>query len=189
MPMQTQVVISGCSGGGKSSLLGELQRRSYVTVIEPGRRIIAEQTRRGGNALPWSDMAAFLREALHVAEMDLKTIAWNAGPIFFDRGLIDAAAALQRLFGVPLTQSLGESLPYGRQEFLAPPWPEIYCADEDRRHGFFEAVAEYHHLDTTYRALGYEVRLLPKSSVADRADFVIDVLNNAVERSACRKES
>ena len=97
MPMQTQVVISGCSGGGKSSLLGELQRRSYVTVIEPGRRIIAEQTRRGGNALPWSDMAAFLREALHVAEMDLKTIAWNAGPIFFDRVLIDAAAALQRL--------------------------------------------------------------------------------------------
>jgi len=186
--MQTQVVISGCSGGGKSSLLGELQRRGYATVVEPGRRIIAEQTRQGGNALPWSDMAAFLREALHVAEIDLKTIAWNAGPIFFDRGLIDAAAALQRLFDVPLSQSLGESRPYGRLVFLAPPWPEIYCADEDRRHEFYEAEAEYHHLDRTYRALGYQVRLLPKASVADRADFVLEALADAINQPADRKD-
>lgn len=176
--MQSQVVISGCSGGGKSTLLGELQRRGHVTVAEPGRRIIAEQIRLGGNALPWADMAAFLREALRVAAMDLEDISLDVGPVFFDRGLIDAAAALQRLFGVPLSQSLGESIPYGQLVFLAPPWPEIYCADEERKHGFTEAVAEYDHLDRTYRALGYEVRLLPRSSVADRADFVLVAIHH-----------
>ena len=127
-PMPSQVVISGCSGGGKSTLLGELRRRGHATVAEPGRRIIAEQIRQGGNALPWTDMAAFLREALRVAAMDLEGAARDAGPVFFDRGLIDAAAALQRLYGVPLAQSLGESRPYGRLVFLAPPWPDIYCA-------------------------------------------------------------
>jgi RNase adaptor protein for sRNA GlmZ degradation len=33
------VVISGCSGGGKSALLEELGRQGYPTVEEPGRRI------------------------------------------------------------------------------------------------------------------------------------------------------
>ncbi len=74
-PMPPQVVISGCSGGGKSTLLGELRRRGHATVAEPGRRIIAEQIRQGGNALPWTDMAAFLREALSVAAMDLEGAA------------------------------------------------------------------------------------------------------------------
>lgn len=122
-------------------------------------------------------MAAFLREALSVAAMDFEGAARDAGSVFFDRGLIDAAAALQRLFGVPLSESLGESRPYGRLVFLAPPWPDIYCADEARRHGFPEAEAEYAHLDATYRALGYEVRLLPRASVAERADFVLQAIH------------
>jgi predicted ATPase len=33
------VVISGCSGGGKSALLSEFARRGYRTVDEPGLRI------------------------------------------------------------------------------------------------------------------------------------------------------
>jgi predicted ATPase len=76
-----------------------------------------------------------------------------------------------------LAQSLGESHPYGRLVFLAPPWPDIYGADEARRHGFPEAEAEYAHLDATYRALGYEVRLLPRASVAERADFVLQAIH------------
>ncbi|MFD2112160.1 AAA family ATPase [Thiorhodococcus fuscus] len=174
--MQPQVVISGCSGGGKSTLLVELQRRGHVTVAEPGRRIIAEQIRQGGDAVPWADMAAFLREALRVAAADLEDVAGIAAPAFFDRGLIDAAAGLQRLCRVPLSQSLGESRPYGRLVFLAPPWPEIYRADEERRHGLSEAAAEYAHLDATYRALGYEVRLLPRTGVAERADCVLEAI-------------
>jgi predicted ATPase len=39
------VVISGCSGGGKSTLLAELARRGHAVVEEPGRRIVQ---RNGG---------------------------------------------------------------------------------------------------------------------------------------------
>lgn len=49
------VVLSGCSGGGKSSLLAALARRGHAVVEEPGRRIVAEETRSGGSALPWTD--------------------------------------------------------------------------------------------------------------------------------------
>ncbi len=47
------VVISGCSGGGKSTLLAELARRGHAVVEEPGRRIVAQELARGGPALPW----------------------------------------------------------------------------------------------------------------------------------------
>jgi ABC-type lipoprotein export system ATPase subunit len=46
------VVISGCSGGGKSTLLSELVNRGYSVVLEPGRQIVKEQTAIGGDALP-----------------------------------------------------------------------------------------------------------------------------------------
>ncbi|QQN51116.1 AAA family ATPase [Stutzerimonas balearica] len=177
MRMQQLVVISGCSGGGKSTLLEALRRRGYAVVEEPGRRVIAEQSRNAGDGLPWVDMAAFLHEALRVARLDLERVASATGPVFFDRGLIDAAAALQRLCGLSMSHTLGGLQPYGRLVFLTPPWPDIYRVDEQRRHGFAEAVAEYTHLEATYKTLGYDVRILPRASVADRTDFVLQALH------------
>ncbi len=51
--MDRFVVLSGCSGGGKSTLLAELRRRGHACVEEPGRRIIQEEARNGGQAVPW----------------------------------------------------------------------------------------------------------------------------------------
>ena len=52
MPEQTvRVVISGCSGGGKSTLLAELGARGYAVFEEPGRAIVKEQLVSGGDAL------------------------------------------------------------------------------------------------------------------------------------------
>ena len=46
-------VISGCSGGGKSTLLMELARRGHAVVDEPGRRIVqaGARARRHGASL------------------------------------------------------------------------------------------------------------------------------------------
>ena len=38
--MDRFIILSGCSGGGKSTLLAELARRGFATVEEPGRRIV-----------------------------------------------------------------------------------------------------------------------------------------------------
>ena len=50
--MNRFVVISGCSSGGKSTLIAELSRRGYAVVEEPGRRIVKEEMARNGLALP-----------------------------------------------------------------------------------------------------------------------------------------
>ena len=57
------VVLSGCSGGGKSTLQAELRRRGHATVDEPGRRIVKDESADGGTALPWIDPQ--LRAARH----------------------------------------------------------------------------------------------------------------------------
>jgi predicted ATPase len=64
------VAISGCSGGGKSTLLVELGRRGYSIVEEPGRRILKDQLQGEGSALPWVDATAFARRAIAMALSD-----------------------------------------------------------------------------------------------------------------------
>ncbi len=87
-------VISGCSGGGKSSLLAELGQRGHSIVPEPGRRIVAKEQAGDGAALPWSNPAAFARRAIALSLRDLEENRSAESVVFFDRGLIDAACAL-----------------------------------------------------------------------------------------------
>lgn len=171
------IIISGCSGGGKSTLLAELRRRGYAVIEEPGRRIVQEQTCTGGQALPWLDLTAFLRRAIDLAVDDHATAPRdNSQWVFFDRSLIDAAAALQELTDEPVLNTLCQKHRYHPRVFLAPPWPEIYVQDEERRHGMGAALEEFERLQRIYPALGYAVSLLPKVGVAQRADFVLNTL-------------
>lgn len=167
------VVISGCSGGGKSTLLSELRRRGHSVVDEPGRRVVQEEIRAGGRALPWVDAAAFAHRAIDTAIADLKAARTNSGRVFFDRSIVDAACALEHAAGEPVLGALGRSHRYHPIAFLAPPWPEIYVVDPERQHGFDAAVAEFERLERAYPMLGYRVVVLPKKSVAERADFVL----------------
>ncbi|WP_255702329.1 AAA family ATPase [Roseomonas cutis] len=173
-------MISGCSGGGKSTLMTELSVRGHTVVEEPGRRIIGEELASGGSALPWVDLATFLRRAIEMALDDRRTAPDQEGWVFFDRGLVDAASALEALTGDPALRSLCLTHRYHRRMFMAPPWPEIYVTDADRQHGFDAAVAEYDRLMRAFPALGYEVIPLPKTTTAQRADFVLASLDAPV---------
>lgn len=174
--MERFIVISGCSGGGKSTLLAELARRGHAVIEEPGRRIVKEEAKLGGTALPWVDGTAFARRALAMARADYEAASRFNGWVFFDRGLIDAASALEHLTGEPTLAELVGAYRYRRRVFLAPPWPEIYSTDAERRHGFDAAVVEYTRLLGIYPTLGYEVAVLPRVGVAERAEHVLSAL-------------
>lgn len=171
-----QIILSGCSGGGKSTLLADLARRGYRTIEEPGRRIVAEETQGSGAALPWVDAAGFARRVVDMALADRAALAPDDGHVFFDRGLIDAAAALEHFAAVPVDRTLAGLDRFHEQVFLVPPWPEIYDTDAERRHGFEAAVDEYDRLLSVYARLGYVAVILPKTDVAARADFILSRL-------------
>jgi predicted ATPase len=129
------VLITGCSGGGKSALLAELQARGRNVVEEPGRRVVRHQLADGGRALPWIDELAFIHRAISTALADREAAKVLRGWVFFDRGLIDAASALELFAGEPILNRMDSQHRYHRRVFLAPPWPEIFVNDAERRHG------------------------------------------------------
>lgn len=175
--MDNFVIISGCSGGGKSTLLAQLKRRGHAVIEEPGRRVVQQQVRDQGQALPWLDLVGFLRRVMDMALADYRSAVQNTTQwVFFDRGVIDAAAALERLTGEPVLAAVAESCRYHRQVFLTPPWPEIYVQDAERRHDMQAAKEEFEQLQGVYPALGYQVSLLPRTAVDERADFLLERL-------------
>lgn len=171
--MNRHVVISGCSGGGKSTLLAALGALGHAVVEEPGRRIV--RAARGGDRgpLPWVDLAAFARRALALSLEDRRAMADEPGWVFYDRGLVDAAVALSTATGLAIGDLLEGTPPYHGRVFLAPPWPDLFREDAERRHDLAAAIAEHERLAAAYPALGYEVVTLPRLPVEARADFLL----------------
>jgi predicted ATPase len=172
------VIVSGCSGGGKSSLLAAMGPRGYQVRPEPGRQVVREQMSIGGDGLPWANVAKFVELCVSRA-----LSFYNTAPadrcVLFDRSIVDAVCSLARL-GLPTPVPLLEALAryrYAPTVFMTPPWQELFAQDEERRHTFAHAVAEYEHLMRAYPANGYEVAVIPKAAIRERADFLEEQLD------------
>lgn len=168
------IVLSGCSGGGKSSLLDALAARGHSVQPEAGRRIVKEQLLTGGDALPWSNSRQFVELAASRAALQFDAAVSSGGPVFFDRSLVDVVSYLEYL-GLETPDRLRRMLDlyrYAPGVFVTPPWREIYRTDNERRKSFDEAVDEYHAVVAAYRAVSYEIIELPRTSVAERVDFL-----------------
>ena len=171
-------VISGCSGGGKSTLLAALAREGFTVFEEPGRQIVKEQQFIGGNALPWSDARMFVELAASRAMYQRIRGGRAAGHLFFDRGVVDALSFLEYL-NLPVPAHLemaARRLRYADVVFMTPPWMEIFATDAERRHGFEQAVAQYAVLRRSYQRLGYLPLEIPKGPLAERVRFVVEQL-------------
>ncbi|MEO0664983.1 MAG: AAA family ATPase [Pseudomonadota bacterium] len=170
--MAKHILITGCSGGGKSTLLAALAQRGHAVVREPGERIVRSEMASGGDALPWSNLEAFLWRALDMAREDLAHATDLKGPIIHDRGLLDAAVGLRDVFGVLFSVTMPGPFPYASPVIIAPPWPEHFSQTQERRHGFDEAVDEYDRICGTLDALGHSILSLPFADVATRVEWI-----------------
>lgn len=160
-----RIVVSGCSGGGKSTLLAEMAARGWVCSEEPGRRVVAE------GLLPWQDIAGFCARCVTLAVQDFH--AAGPGVSLFDRSFLDALIWFEQA-GQKLPEAAAkavEGLRYHEVVFLAPPWPEIYVQDEARQHDLQAALAEFDALCQRLPKHGYTVEFLPKLPVNERADW------------------
>ena len=166
-------VISGCSGGGKSSLIARLASLGYQTEQEPGRVIVREQLQSGGRGLPWVDNDLFVDLLFRHYQELYDRWSQQQSMVFFDRSLVD-------LLGIPEPRQqhvqAAKNFRYNRLVFLVPPWPEIYINDNERRHSFEDAVREYEHLLVAYQNLGYHVEVLAKGGIDARIQQILSLL-------------
>lgn len=174
-----RIVLSGCSGGGKSTLLAELSRRGHATVDEPGRRVVKAELAHGGDGVPWLNLTRFMDLALQLAIADFGTAA-HSGVTFFDRSVVDTASAMLRHDHRPdAARAALTRYRYDPLVFFTPPWSELFRADPERQHPFEDALAEYDALLAAFPANGYQVRVIPGLPVAARADWIEAELGTA----------
>lgn len=173
------VVISGCSGGGKSTLLSELSNKGYAVVSEVGREIVQEQLAIKGDMTPWQNPQAFCEmmiersiAAYHRAKT--MTTAMNQ-VVFFDRSFLEGVSYYQSL-KIDKYNHFIEELRYYPTIFMAPPWKDIFCQDDERKHSFEDALIEYERLLKFYPEQGYQIIALPKVSVEERVEFLLSAI-------------
>lgn len=173
------IVVTGGPGAGKSTLLDHLRSKGFACAPEAGRGIIKDQVAISGRALPWVDPELFAEMMLCWDLRSYRQAAAQAQPVFFDRGVVDLVGYF-RLLGWPVPPHMhaaARAFPYHRRVFVAPPWPEIYEQDEERKQTFDEAERTYESCVAAYNGYGYELVTLPRTTVEERARFVLDILH------------
>lgn len=173
-------VITGGPGSGKSAIIEALHRAGYPRSIEAGRGIIQDQVAIGGHALPWHDPVLFAELMLSWDLRSYRLAEEAAGPVFFDRGVVDVVGYL-RLLDRPLPEHMLRAVAtfrYNRRVFVAPPWQEIYRHDRERKQDFAEAVRTCEAMVAAYSQNGYELIEIPLGTVEERMRFVLGAIRN-----------
>jgi predicted ATPase len=168
-------VITGGPGSGKTTLLDALEKAGYNRSFEAGRAVIQQQLSIGGNALPWGDRMRFADMMLAYEIRSYEKARQTAGPVFFDRGVPDVLGYL-RLIGQTIPQHMKKTAaeyPYHRSVFIAPPWPEIFHPDDERKQDFAEAAQTCDAMVETYSELEYQLVEIPRGTVEERLEFVL----------------
>jgi predicted ATPase len=70
--------------------------------------------------------------------------------------------------------AVARTISYNNKVFIAPPWEEIFCNDSERRQTYKESVEIYESICSVYTEYGCELVTLPKASVLERIEFIMD---------------
>jgi len=178
-------VITGGPSAGKTTLLEELRKRGYETVLEVARELIREQQKSNGEALPWKNKhlykkIMFDRSISSFTYIDKKTN--NQNLVFFDRGFLDTicyAGLIQSEISEQM-KTYAKNWRYNENIFILPPWQEIYETDSERKQDWNEAVLTYERMSETYKDYGYNVIEVPQGIISDRADFILDFIGKDI---------
>jgi predicted ATPase len=172
------IVITGGPGTGKTTIIDALIEQGYACFPEISRQVTMEAKKQGIEQL-------FLEKPLLFSELLLEgrkkqhqqALADQAEIVFMDRGIPDVLAYMHYI---------GDSYPaffdhackehHYSKIFVLPPWEDIYESDEERYENFEQAKLIFEHLLETYQNYGYELIEVPRGTVEERIQFILNQL-------------
>lgn len=169
-------IITGAPGTGKTSIIEELSSRGYLGLDEIPRKLLKSKLAEKLGISPFKDLERFAQIVFD--EMYTQLIeAQKEGKIcFFDRALPDVFAYLNNS-SLPIPKGYYKKLGrchYEENVFICPPWQEIYFSDSIRPYPFEETLKLHEQIVSTYEKLSFNLIEVPKVSVKERTNFVIN---------------
>lgn len=173
------IVLAGGPSSGKTTLINALVEKGFICYPEVSREVIKEAQKQGIDQL-------FLEKPLLFSELLLEgrikqfqhALIEESKTVFLDRGIPDVLAYMHYI---------GDSYPKFFKEacekhkytkiFVLPPWKEIYVSDAERYETYEQAELIHQHLEETYKSFGYELVTIPKDTVENRVDYILDLLS------------
>lgn len=170
------IVLAGGPSSGKTTLINALVEKGFICYPEISRAIIKEAQEQGIDQL-------FLEQPLLFSEMLLQgrikqhqeAHEEETNVVFLDRGIPDVLAYMHYI-GDSYPKTFSDACENHRYHkvFLLPPWREIYVSDAERYESYEQAVLIHEHLEETYRNFGYDLVTIPKDTVENRVEFLLE---------------
>jgi len=178
IPAPPRAVLTGAPGAGKSTLLDAAAAAGFTTSPEVARELLQAP---GGMELRASDPLGFAEAMLEAHRKEFELHPGHEGPVLFDRGFPDVVGFLE-VSGLPVPREVDfvcRTFRYAGPILRAPAWRDIYRQDAERIQTWDEAVASDEAVTAAWRRYGYEPVDLPLMGVAERLDFLVNLLKNS----------
>lgn len=172
------IVIIGGPGSGKSTLIDGLTHLGYCCYPEISRQVILDAKQQGIDQLFKTEPLLFSKMLLEGRINQFKNAENEPHEkVFLDRGIPDVLAYMH-FIGDDYPDSFHQSCEDFKytKAFILPPWQEIYVSDNERYESFEQAQEINKHLISTYEKYGYNIVEVPKDTLENRINFILDRL-------------
>jgi predicted ATPase len=177
-------VFTGPPCSGKSSVFEKMKERyhAYHFIPEVARNAIKFFSDFESHKLPWVNREFFQNYVETIQLKNLVDIGFKtdpASPFIYDRGLVDEIP-YREFFGMSQSKEIIELCKKHRYDkiFYFPVWEEIYIKDEERIEELHEAKLLDALFRKVYDSFNYELIEMPKVSIEERIEFVLNHINN-----------
>jgi len=174
-----RIVITGGPGTGKSSVIKNLESKGHYCIHEISRQITMEAQEQGIDQLFLDKPLLFSEKLLEARIKQHQDAREPSGKlVFLDRGIPDVVAYMD-YFGTNYPSKFRDACTDHKyyHVFLMPPWDEIYTTDNERYESFEQAQKIYEFLKKAYITFGYDPIEVPKQSIENRSEFILNNLD------------
>jgi predicted ATPase len=185
-----RIVITGGPSVGKTSLIENLKSLDYVCFPEVIREFTIAETENKAtenlksNPIVFADDSVLFNQRLIAgrAKQYQESQQLDSDYIFFDRGLPDVLAYMD-FFGQTYDATFTkvcEDMAYD-MVFILPPWETIFALDGERYESYEELIQLNEFLTERYTHFGNAPIVVPKDTVSERVQFIINKLAEEFE--------
>ena len=173
------ILLIGGPSSGKTTLMNHLESEGHICYPEISREVILKAREEGVDYLFLENPILFSERLLEGRIKQYEKATTEGKNVFIDRGIPDVVAYMDYIGDTYPEKFIAACETYKYDKvFLLPPWEEIYTCDAERYESYEEASKIHHFLVDTYTKYGYDLHEVPKTSVEERFQFIINHLKS-----------